>query len=171
MSVRLIGANPGMTVRDGDRLLAFASVWRVDWSERGAGLALVLWHTGTTRVVTGSPELGRWLADEFTRHFPEVRGEQWPDPAVVDAPVAWEQDLGVGLRASAADVTVEITGPKDRRLVRDEAFDLGGVPHLLSTVYLPCVSGTLTVGGSSVTGQTHAYLADAEVWCAQSATR
>ncbi|NUR72337.1 MAG: hypothetical protein HOU81_16100 [Hamadaea sp.] len=166
MSVRLVGANPGMTVREGDQLLAFASVWRVDWSERGAGLALVLWHAGTTQVVSASPALGGWLAEEFTRHFPEVRGQQWPDPLVVEAPVAWEQDLGVGLRASAADVTVEITGPKDRRLVRDEAFDLGGSSHLLSTVYMPCAVGTLTVAGVPVTGDVHAYLADAEVWCA-----
>ncbi|MCP2328808.1 hypothetical protein HDA40_007315 [Hamadaea flava] len=171
MSVRFIGANPGMTVRDGERLLAFASVWRVDWSERGSGLALVLWHAGTTKVVSASPELGGWLAEEFTRHFPEVRGQQWPDPEVVDAPVAWHQELSVGLRASAADVTVEILQPKDRRLVRDETFDLGGTPHLLSTVYMPCAVGMLTVGGTAVTGETHAYLADAEVWCTQSDTR
>jgi len=167
MSVRLIGANPGMTVRDGDRLTAFVSVWRVDWSERGAGLALILWHAGTTSVIGSSPSLGGWLAAEFTRHFPEVRAEQWPDPLVIDAPVTWEQDLAVGLRASGADVTVEITGPRDRRLVRDENFDLGGTSHLLSTVYMPCSSGVLTVGGRAVTGETHAYLADAEVWCAQ----
>lgn len=164
MSVRMIGANPGMTVRDGDRLRAFVSMWRADWSERGAGLALVLWHEGRTRVIGPSPELGGWLAAEFTRHFPEVRGVPWPEPEVVQAPVVWEQDLAVGLTASAADVTVAITGPKDRRLVREEAFDLGGVPHLLSTVYMPCASGVLTVAGQPVVGETHQFLADAEVW-------
>lgn len=165
MTVRLIGANPGMTVHADGRLRAFVSAWRADWSERGPGHALVLWHEGHTRVLGPTPDLGRWLAAEFTRHFPEVRAEHWPDPEPTITPMTWDQNLATGLTASAADVTVTITGPQDRRLVHDDAFDLGGVAHLLTTVYMPCATGTLTIAGTPIVGQTHQYLADAEVWC------
>ena len=177
MEVRLIGANPGLTLfaADTDRPAAFASVWRVDWSTAGAGNALVLWHDGHTRVISSSPDLGVWLAEEFTRHFPEVAGLPWPAPKVTAAPVAVELDLAHGVRAAAADVEIEITGPMDRRLVRADDFDLGGTPHLLSTVLMPCRSGTVRVAGAPVPGEPRvrteprasstAFLADAEVWC------
>nr|WP_055501416.1 hypothetical protein [Nonomuraea pusilla] len=166
MAIRLIGANPGLTVTGGGRRVAFASVWRADWSEAGSGRAVVLWHEGRTRAVGPDAELARWLAGEFTRHFPEVAGLPWPDPEVTVAPVDMELDLTAGLRASAADVTITIDGPPlERRACRVEDFDLGGVAHLLTNVYMPCPSGTLTVGGAPVAGDaTHAFLADAEVW-------
>ncbi|MDI1461191.1 hypothetical protein QEZ54_09455 [Catellatospora sp. KI3] len=176
MSVRLMGANPGLTLFDesGART-AFASVWRVDWSERGSGSALVVWHDGAVRVVTEDAPLGEWLAADFTRHFPEVSGLPWPAPAVVRAPVELDYDLSAGVRARAAGATVEITGPLDRRLIQAPGFDLGGVPHLLSTVYIPCAEGVLTLDGAAVAGtprvtreprvSSTAFLADAEVWC------
>lgn len=177
MTVRLIGANPGLTLyagEGGERRVGFASVWRVDWSTHGAGTAIVTWHGGQTQVVTATPELGRWLATEFTRHFPEVRGLPWPDPRVVTAPVALELDLARGVRARGADVEVEITGPLDRRLVRVDEFDLGGAPNALSTVLIPCRSGRLRIAGAVVPGaprvvttprvSSSAFLADAEVW-------
>jgi hypothetical protein len=34
--VVLVGANPGVRLRAGDDVTAFASVWQVDWSERGS---------------------------------------------------------------------------------------------------------------------------------------
>lgn len=178
MIVRLVGANPGLRLHtdggDDEPPVAFVSVWRVDWSALGRGNALVLWHTGRTRVVCARPELGRWLADSFTRHFPEVRGLPWPDPQVTTAPVELELDLACGVRASGADVEVEITEPMDRRLIRVDEFDLGGVANQLSTVYVPCRSGTLRIGGRTVVGvprvatsprpSSTAFLADAEVW-------
>lgn len=178
MSVRLVGANPGLRLHAGagtGRPVVFVSVWRVDWSSHGRGNALVLWHGDRTRVVSPVPELGEWLADEFTRHFPEVRGLPWPAPQVTAAPVAVEIDLAAGMRAVGADVEVEITDPMDRRLVRVDEFDLGGTPNVLSTVYIPCRSGTLRIAGDPVPGapqvtasprpSSTAFLADAEVWC------
>jgi hypothetical protein len=175
--VRLVGANPGLLLyaADGpDPRVGFASVWRVDWSVRGAGTALVLWHAGRTRVVTASPELGGWLAAEFTRHFPEVRGLPWPEPEITVAPVRLASDLARGVRAEAADVVVEIADPMDRRLVTVAAFDLGGTPNALSTVLMPCRRGTLQIAGRPVPGaprvttgppaSSTAFLADAEVW-------
>ncbi|MFG1696816.1 hypothetical protein [Nonomuraea sp. NPDC049309] len=168
MIVRLIGANPGLTLSLGGERVAFASVWRVDWSERGKGNALVLWHRGTTRVVAEDLELGAWLAGDFTRHFPEVRGLAWPAPELTKAPVDLELDLDEGLRATAADVTVEIPGPpRERRAVRVPEFDLGGRPHLLTNVFMPCETGTVTIGGTPVAADSAtAFLADAEVWSA-----
>ncbi|MBV1851312.1 hypothetical protein [Catellatospora tritici] len=175
MSVRLMGANPGLTLFDesGERV-AFASVWRVDWSERGSGTALVVWHDGAVRVVTEDAPLGRWLAADFTRHFPEVAGLPWPDPAVIRAQVDLDYDLSAGMVARAAGTVVEITTPLDRRLIQAPDFDLGGVAHLLSTVYIPCATGVLTIDGATVAGaprltrepqvSSSAFLADAEVW-------
>jgi hypothetical protein len=196
MTVRLIGANPGLTLyppADGDPAddpadrdpadasaadpepVAYASVWRVDWSRHGAGTALVLWHGGTTRVLTATPPLGDWLAAEFNRHFPEVKGLAWPEPQLTVTPVTLEIDLAHGMRAAAADVEVEISDPIDRRLIRVDEFDLGGTPHLLSNVLIPCRSGALRIAGTRVAGvprvtstpraSSTAFLADAEVWC------
>lgn len=178
MTVRLIGANPGLQLFAGDgdgQLVGYASVWRVDWSTQGAGSALVLWHDGRTQVLSSSPALGGWLAAEFTRHFPEVQGLPWPAPEIIDAPVTLEIDLAHGMRAAAAGVEVEITDPLDHRLVRVDAFDLGGTPHLLSTVLIPCRTGAIRIAGAAVPGLPHvttdprasstAFLADAEVWC------
>ena len=129
MSVRLIGANPGLTLFDEGRVVAFSSLWRVDWSERGAGDALVLWHDGRVRIVAPDVELGRWLADTFVRHFPEVVGLPWPEPNVTTAPVLLELDPATGVRAEAADVVLTITAPLDRRLMTADPVDLGGRPH------------------------------------------
>ncbi|HLU44814.1 MAG TPA: hypothetical protein VKZ67_07355 [Natronosporangium sp.] len=182
MTVRLIGANPGLRVfaDDGEgELLGYASVWRVDWSPYGTGPAVVTWYDQRPRVISPSAELGRWLADEFTRHFPEVRGLPWPEPEVTVAPVTLEQDLSHGVRAVAANVEVEITDPLDRRLVRVDDFDLGGTPYQLSTVLMPCRRGVIRIDGTPLPGaprlrnldspelpvSSSAFLADAEVWC------
>lgn len=177
MTVRLIGANPCVTLYSGDQPVAFASVWRVDWSERGAGTAIVLGDSSGVRVIGSDPALGCWLADSFNRHFDDVlAGLPWSAPAVTTAPVTITQDLATGLRAAGADVVVEINEPLDRRHVTVDAYDLGGTVNALSTVFMPCRHGAITVGGVSVdgvpltptrpTGPTStAFLADAEVWC------
>ncbi len=164
--IRFIGANPGLTLLDGEERVAFASVWRADWSERGAGLAVVVWHGGATRVVATDAGLGLWLAQDFTRHFPEVSGLPWPTPAVEVDDVRLELDLATGMHASARDLTVQIGPPTDRRLFATDAFDLGGVKHGLSTVFMPCETGSLHIAGTPITGTAKAFLADAEVWTA-----
>jgi hypothetical protein len=57
MSVVLTGANPGVLLRDDGDVTAFASVWQVDWSERGPGRAIVLWHAGRVRLLSRDPAL------------------------------------------------------------------------------------------------------------------
>lgn len=162
--IRFIGANPGLSVLRGEQRVAFASVWRADWSEYGAGLAIVLWHEGHTRVVTTEARLGLWLAQDFTRHFPEVAGLPWRQPEVTEAPVSLELDLAQGMRAEGGGITVEIGSPTQRRLFRTDDFDLGGVKHGLTTVFMPCPTGGLTLSGVPVEGVVKAFMADAEVW-------
>lgn len=164
MSVVLVGSNPGVLVKDGDRVTAFASVWSVDWSERGAGPALILWHAGRTRVLGPDPGLAEWLADTFVRHFGEVDGLPW-EPVVERADVEVAIDLARGLTAKAADVTVELAGVQDRRPFREAGLTLGGTAYDLSNVFAPCASATVTVGGATVPGRADpAFLAVAEVW-------
>jgi hypothetical protein len=178
VTVLVVGANPGLTLFAADedeRPVGYASLWRVDWSPHGTGVALVVWHAGRTRVVSAAPDLGGWLASEFNRHFPEVRGLPWPEPEVTVAPVEMESDMAHGVRAEGADILLEISDPLDRRLVQVGDFDLGGRPYALSTVISPCRRGTLRIAGAPVAGsprvvssphpRSSAFLADAEVWC------
>ncbi|GIG61447.1 hypothetical protein Lfu02_58190 [Longispora fulva] len=165
MSVRLICANPCLLLTvDGERV-AFASAWRVDWSEHGSGNALVLWHEGRPRVIAARPELGRWLAENFVRHFTETKGLPWEGLEVTVAPVSFDLDLASGLRAAGGDVELTISGPKEVTLDGAEAYQLGDVANALTLVFVPCGDGTLSVGGVQVEGApTSPFLTDAEVW-------
>lgn len=176
MTIRLIGSNPGLTlfVGDGETPSAYASVWRVDWSEQGSGNAIVVWYDGRLRVVCPDQELGEWLAANFNRHFPEVRDLEWPEPEVTRSPVDYSSDLSRGITAEGADVVVSILDPIDRRLIRLDEFRLGPDINSVVTVIAPCRHGSITIGGSSVPGKprvseglpasSSAFLADAEVW-------
>lgn len=168
MTVLLFGANPGLTLTGGGHTVAFASAWRVDWSAHGAGTALVVWHAGRVRVLTEAPELGRWLAGTFVRHFPEVGGLPWPEPEPEVASVRLDLDHGTGLRAAAGDVELEILGPLERRVIGVERFPGNGLR--LSNVYVPCRTGALRIAGAPVPGEPRAFLADAEVWSEPSPT-
>ncbi len=175
MTLRLMGANPCVTLYDGGRATAYASIWRVDWSLRGAGHALVLGMPGRIRIIGPDIELGAWLGDEFNRHISSVSaGIAWSEPEFTIAPVRFELDLETGLGATADDVTVAITSPIERYLTRKDDYDLGGTPNILSTVWIPCREGAITVGGSPLAGSirvdpsqpiSSAFIAEAEVWC------
>lgn len=175
MSVLLVGANPGLLLHDAGERVAFVSVWRVDWSARGSGAALVLWHDGAVRLLAPDPDLSGWLAEAFTRHFPEVAGLPWPEPTYERADVEVRMNLETGMRATAGDVEVELSEVLDRRRAGTDAFDLDGVPHGLSLVYAPCARARLAIAGRPVVGQpeiggtperpsSSAFLAEAEVW-------
>ncbi len=175
MTLRLMGANPCVTLYDGGRATAYASVWRVDWSQRGKGHALVLGMPGRIRIIGPDRDLGGWLGSEFNRHIASVSGGiAWSEPEFTEAPVRFELDLAVGFHAAAADVTIEISGPIERYLTRKDDYDLGGTPNILSTVWIPCREGTIAVDGIRLPGSirvdpskpmSSAFIADAEVWC------
>lgn len=173
MTVVLTGANPGVLLREAGAVTAFASVWQVDWSERGAGRAIVLWHGGRVRLLGPDPALAEWLAEVFVRHFGEVDGLPWKPASPERTDVELDLDLGRGLVATAADVTVEVRDVLDRRPFAMPALTLGGVEYALSNVYAPCRTAGITVAGSVVPGvpevdesgpSSTAFLAVAESW-------
>jgi hypothetical protein len=153
MTMVLTGANPGVLLRSGGTVTAFASVWQVDWSERGAGRAVVLWHAGRVRLLGPDPELARWLADTFVRHFGEVDGLPWEPAEPERTEVDLDLDLGRGMVAKAGDVTVELDGVLDRRVFAMDGLTLGGVTYALSNVYAPCRTARVTVAGEAVPGE------------------
>ncbi len=162
------------SVNDG-RATAYASVWRVDWSLHGSGNVLVLGMPEATRIIGLDVALGAWLGSEFNRHLTSVSdGIGWTEPEFTIAPVEFDLDHSEGLRATADDVSVEITGPIERYLTRNDEYDLGGTPNILSTVWIPCRYGSISVGGTRLAGDvmvdvdqpmSSAFIADAEVWC------
>jgi hypothetical protein len=175
MRVILCGANPIVRLFDGDTVTAFASVWVVDWSERGAGNTIVLWHQGVVRVLADDPALGGWLERAFTRHFPEADGLPWPEPTPEKTTVDIRLDFGQGLSARAGDVEVTMSGIIDRRAFQTDDFPLDGVPHGLRLVSAPTseatidiggrrVPGTVTLGGTTDRPTSSAFLTTAEVW-------
>lgn len=175
MRVILCGANPGVRLFAADTLTAFASVWVVDWSERGAGNAIVLWHNGSVRVLAEDPALGAWLERDFTRHFPEVDGLAWPEPVPEQTTVDVRLDLGTGLVARAGDVEVTMSGILQRRAFQTDEFPLGGVPHGLRLVLAPVSQAEIYLAGERLPGAprvagdagaptSSAFLTTAEVW-------
>ena len=174
-SVILSGANPGVRLTDGDLVTAFASVWQVDWSIRGSGTALVLWHDDRVRAVGSDPALAEWLAQYFVRYFPEVDGLPWPAPEVETAPVTVDLDLATGLTAHGGGVEVSMSGVLGRRPFTTDSFALDGVPHSLQLLLAPVAEAAITVDGHRLPGEvtvggtehrpsSSAFLAAAEVW-------
>ena len=170
-----VGANPAALLWDGDQATAFVSVWQVDWSQEGSGGAIVLCRPGELRVLCDPPLLGRWLFDTFVSHSRELHHLERPArPTVERTPVKIDLDLTAGLRASAGDVSVHITGVLDRRRVLDQGLRLGGVPWSLCNVYAPCRSARIEAGHAVVPGVprikdgppvgSSAFLAVAETW-------
>jgi hypothetical protein len=174
MSVVLVGSNPAALFSRGGTVTAFASLWQVDWSVRGSGTALVLWHGGRVRLIGPDPELAGWLADTFVRHFGEVAGLPW-EPTAEVAEIDLALSLADGLTATAGPVAMELSGVLDRRVFSTDRLPLGGSTYGMSNVYAPCGSARLTVDGAAVAGaaavdtgsdpvSSAAFLAVAEVW-------
>ena len=101
-------------------------------------------------------------------------GIGWSEPQLTVAPVRFDLDLARGLSVSADNVTVEITDPIERYLTRNDQYDLGGTPNILSTVWIPCRAGMIAVDGVPLPGAirldatkpiSSAFIAEAEVWC------
>ena len=175
MPVILSGANPGVRLLDGDTVTAFASVWSVDWSERGAGNALVLWHDDTVRVLGADTNLASWLAALLRAALSGDAGLPWPEPVVEQADVSIALNLTSGLLAHAADVEVSMSGVLGHRTFSTDDFALDGVPHSLQLLLAPVsdasitvagtpLPGTVTVGGTEDRPSSSAFLATAEVW-------
>ncbi|ADD41357.1 hypothetical protein [Stackebrandtia nassauensis] len=173
--VILVGANPFVRLFDDGEVTVAASVWIVDWSLRGRGNVLVLWHAGRVRVIGENPELAAWVSDDFTRHFPEAEGLDWNRGEVENAAVTIDIDLASGMSVSAADVTIEASGVLDVRGFATDSFDLGGRPHGLSLVLAPVAEAQVHIGGKPVPGTVRregtperpsasAFLTAAEVW-------
>lgn len=175
VSVLFVGANPIVRLFDAEgAVTAVASVWVADWSVRGSGNVLVLWHKDNVRVLGSNVDLARWLERDFTRHFPEMDGLAWPESTVEEVPVSVDGGLD-SLHAKAGDVVVTAGDVLGRRTYATDAFDLGGTPHGLSLVLAPAASGAIAIGGVDVPGEvvvegrperpsSSVFLTAAEVW-------
>ncbi len=174
-SVVLVGANPGLQLFDGDRVTAYVSAWRVDWSPRGSGTAVVLWREGQVHLYGSDASLAHWLEREFTRHFPEVAGLPWPEPVFHRRPARVDIDLATGARVRAGELAVTMGDVRDRRSFATDDFPLGDVPHSLHLVLGPCfraqarlgasiMEGSIVTSGTPERPSSSAFVTEAEVW-------
>lgn len=176
MGVVLVGSNPGLLLYDGDRPVAGASLWTVDWSVWGMGTVLLAVDEHGWRSVGTDEHLARILLERFTRHFPEMETFRESTSLLhTDDIVRVESDLFSGLRASGGGVELRIGGVKERRKYSNPDFLLGPTSLALSNVYLPCELGELSLDGTPVAGlprcewkdghwSSSSFLAVAEVW-------
>lgn len=149
----LAGANPFVTLYDAGLPTAYASVWRVDWSARGSGNAVILWHAGRLRIVGDDVRLAAWLEEHFVRHFDEARAlPSWPSCEPERAAVQVRVDAGRGAVVTAGDISIELGGVLDARPVGIADFPLCGVSHGLSMQILPCEAASIVVDGVAVPG-------------------
>jgi hypothetical protein len=175
--VILTGANPGVRLFDASgKVAVFASMWTVDWSERGSGNVIVLWHDGAVRVVADDVDLAAWVESYFVRSFLEVQGLPWPDPVIERDLVQISVDLADGLTAKGADIQIEMGGVLDRRVFTTDKYLLGGVEHSLSLLIAPVRTARIDLGGETLPGRVRvdgrnktkpsssAFLTTAEVW-------
>lgn len=172
----LVGANPGLQLFDAQgACTAYASVWRVDWSPHGTGTVLVLWQPSGVTVCSARRPLARWVAEDFTRHFPELDGLPWPEPEYRPWPVHLRMSLADGMVARAGALEVTTTGVLDVRSFTTDDFPLGGVDHSLHLVLGPCAQASIRVGGRRLPGEisrggtperpsSSAFVTEAEVW-------
>lgn len=173
--VVLVGANPGFQLFDGDRVTAFVSAWRVDWSPHGAGTAVIRWQDDEVHLYGTNRRLASWLERDFTRHFPEVEGLAWPDPVFHHVPARVDIDLARGARVRAGDLSLHMGDVRDQRSFTTDDFPLGGVDHSLHLVLGPCFAGQGRVRGRMMEGEivtsgtpdrpgSSAFVTEAEVW-------
>src|SRR5690606_30105170 len=112
----LVGANPGLQLFDAQgACTAYASVWRVDWSPHGTGTVLVLWQPSGVTVCSARRPLARWVAEDFTRHFPELDGLPWPEPEYRPWPVHLRLSLADGMVARPGTIEATTTAVLDAR--------------------------------------------------------
>lgn len=144
----LAGANPFVTLYEGERPTAYASVWRVDWSTHGSGNVVILWTPGLLRIVGDDVRLAGWIEEHFVRNFDEALAlPSWPSARVERASVS------VGrASAEAGDIAISLDGVLDARPVGIADFPLRGVSHGLSMQILPCSRASISVGGVAVPG-------------------
>lgn len=173
--VVLVGANPGFQLFDGDRVTAYVSAWRVDWSPYGAGTAVIRWEDDEVHLYGADRRLASWLERDFTRHFPEVEGLPWPDPVFHHVPARVDIDLATGARVRAGNLSLGMGDVRDQRSFTTDDFPLGGVDHSLHLVLGPCFAGQGRVGGRMMEGEivtsgtpdrpsSSVFVTEAEVW-------
>jgi hypothetical protein len=173
--ILLVGANPCVTLFDGEERTTFVSVWRVDWSPRGSGTAAIVWMDGAVRVYGANRALGAWLERTIVRWTPEALALDWSEPRFVETDVMVSTDLASGMSALSPGLAVLLRSPLDLRPFETDDFVLDARPHSLRLALAPMRNAVVRVDGRTRSGRvdvagpasrptSSAFVADAEVW-------
>lgn len=159
MPVEFIGANPSATLMRGEARAGFVSLWEAEWSVRGSGVAVLAWVDGdeTVRLLTPDAELGGWLADTFSRHFPEFAelpeiGEP-VDCDVIEWHIGQEYARVKVAGEDGSSIIALISRPVEIRPGQAPAMLLGDVQWTLTNLLTFCTDATLEVDGARVLGR------------------
>jgi hypothetical protein len=173
--ILLVGANPCVTLFDGQEPTTFVSIWRVDWSPRGSGTAAIVWMDGAVRVYGANRALGTWLERTIVRWTPEALALDWSEPRFVETDVVVHIDLASGMSARSPGLAVLLRSPLDLRPFETDDFELDSRAHSLRLVLAPMRSAVVRVDGRTRGGRvdvagpvsrptSSAFVAEAEVW-------
>ncbi|NED98427.1 hypothetical protein G1H11_24310 [Phytoactinopolyspora alkaliphila] len=159
MPVEFIGANPNVTLRRGEAIAGFVSLWEADWSVRGPGVAVLAWAEGDTRVrlLTPEPSLGTWLTGTFSRYFPEL--SELPEIAEpIECEVREWRISADHVRAKVTGedgtrVGVTISQPFTTRPGHVTGWELGSATWTLSNLLSFCTEATVEIDEARVLGR------------------
>ncbi|PSL05203.1 hypothetical protein CLV30_10469 [Haloactinopolyspora alba] len=156
MPVEFIGANPGATLFRAESRAGFVSLWEAEWSVRGPGVAVLAWVDGdeAVRLLTPDRELGSWLAETFTRHFPELDGlpeiAEPVDCDVLDWQIGHDSARARVLGSDGSSVIAAISKPMQSRPGLALRWRLGAASWTLTNLLTFCTDATLEVDGARV---------------------
>jgi hypothetical protein len=189
------GENPELRLvrpENKDAEIAFASYWHCTYSPYGSGQFLAL-HiepnvlennpAALTILAADNLPLGRALADELVRHFPDVGHIPFTETKVETATLSHSSDgqksYRVECRSAQYHINLAWEDVLDVRLPKTYADFITeaerGTMLDVSNVICPVGSGSITINGAAVNGRVHsfhdgtiprstAFLAFSETW-------
>lgn len=156
----LNGENPFMWFSEvkGGPITTEASVWTINYSEKGAGHALFIKSELTDnewRIYSDNPDMTRWMQSTVQGMLnPDTKDPSIPIIEAVftrdgDTQHSWSQII----KSSHDEIVMNWTNMNHPLLVEDKEISEPGRPYGVSCVMIPADSARLTLNGTSAKGQ------------------
>lgn len=152
---------PGTT----DQEVAFLSFWNCTYSPHGVGQALVLHTESLTLIHADNLPLGRFIADDLVRYFPDMHRANLPAVDVTEAKIFHHYGtIGkLSVHSTTADHDIRATWDEVVAIRPPRSYpDIISVPETntaldVSTVICPVKQAKIVVNGVEIPGHVHSY--------------